>query len=194
MRQEDKKRFANIGAIYTDRLKLRALCRADAEDVYEYASDPRVSEYLLWNPHESLEQSRAYLMLIEKKYKRYQYYDWGIEYQGKIIGTCGFTSFSVENNSAEIGYVINSAYWGRGIAVEAVKRVIEFGFDELLLNRIEGRYMAANERSLSVMKKCGMTLEGIYRKAMYVKGMYRDIGVASILREEYISSKKLGTF
>lgn len=194
MIREDLRRFANLRQLYTNRLKLRALFRGDVQDVYEYASDPRVSEYLLWSPHESVAQSRVYLMLLEKKYKRCEFYDWGIEYNGKIIGTCGFTSFSIENNSAEIGYVLSSKYWGQGIAAEALKRVMEFGFSELGLNRIEGKYMAANERSLSVMKKCHMTLEGIHRQAMLVKGAYRDIGVAAITRDEYCALIRLGTF
>ena len=54
--------------------------------------------------------------------------------------------------------------------------------------------MSENERSLSVMKKCGMHFEGIHRESMLVKGKYRDIGIAAITRSEYICAKKLGIF
>ena len=191
---DDLNRFKNIKPLYTERLTLRKMQRSDVSDVYKYASDGRVTRYLLWNPHLTLGDTKRYLSYIERKYKKGEFYDWGIEYLGHIVGTCGFTSFSIADNSAEIGYVLGSDFWGRGIAAEALKRVIEYGFCELGLNRIEGRFMSENERSLSVMKKCGMSLEGICKSKIYVKGKYRDIGICAITRAEYDNFVKLGTF
>jgi ribosomal-protein-alanine N-acetyltransferase len=153
-----------------------------------------VTTYLLWDPHPTLSFTKSYISLIEKKYKQGKFYDWGVEYCGRIIGTCGFTSFSVENNSAEIGYVIGSPYWGLGIATEVVKRVIEYGFSELSLNRMEAHFIIGNERSFAVMKKCHMTYEGTLRAAVFAKGRYADVGVASILRSEYESLRDMGAF
>ena len=73
-----------------------------------------------------------------------------------MIGTCGFTKFDYSNNAAEIGYVLNSDYWGKGYCSEAVSKIIEFGFESLKLHRIEARYMKENIRSRNVMEKCGM--------------------------------------
>ena len=192
MTYEDLKRFADPEPITTERLTLRKLTRADAQDVYKYASDGRVTEYLLWSPHTTVQHSRRYLMLLEKKYRRCEFYDWGVEYNGHIIGTCGFTSFSVENQSAEVGYVLGYDAWGQGIAAEALRAVIKYGFEVLGLNRIEGRYMKGNDRSLSVMKKCAMTYEGMLRSSVFAKGAYRDVCVCSILKSEYNNAQKLG--
>ena len=64
--------------------------------------------------------------------------------------------FDKNNTSAEIGYVINPAYWNKGYATEAGSMVIRLGFIELDLNRIEARHMIGNDSSGRVMEKCGM--------------------------------------
>ena len=87
-----------------------------------------------------------------------------------MIGTCGFTRFDYSNNSAEIGYVINPEFRGRGIAGEAARRVIRFGFDELGLNRIEAKYMDGNVASRKVMEKIGMKYEGTMRGSLKIGG------------------------
>ena len=104
-----------------------------------------------------------------------------------MIGTCGFTSFNYAHNSAEIGYVLNRAYWGRGLAAEAVRAVMRVGFLDLNLHRIEAKYMIGNSQSLRVMEKCGMRFEGIQRDAMYIKNKYETIGICAILSADYIA-------
>ena len=103
-----------------------------------------------------------------------------------MIGTCGFTSLDFKHNSAEVGYVLNSAVWGKGYAVEALTRVLRFAFIDLNVHRVEAKYIVGNERSLRVMKKCGMKFEGIRRESMFIKGNYRDIGCCSILADEFL--------
>jgi len=110
--------------------------------------------------------------------------------KAKVWVDGGFTRIDTEHRWGEIGYVLNPAYWGYGFAPEAVRKVLEFGFEKLGLNRIEARYLTENERSLRVMLKCGMTFEGVKRELMYVRGSYRDIGSCSILRREYEAMKK----
>lgn len=103
-----------------------------------------------------------YLSYINSRYKSGEFYDWAIvaKHSGKMIGTCGFTRFNFQAYSAEIGYVLNPAYWGKGVAAEAARRVIRFGFDTLELHRIEARYMENNTQSRRVMEKLGMTYDG----------------------------------
>lgn len=185
MQHSDLKRFVNPDEILGERIILRKITLKDLADVYEYASDSKVSEFLLWSPHPSKDFTKKYLSFVEKKYKRGEFYDFAIEYQGKMIGTCGFTSFSIENQCGEIGFVLNSKFWGMGIAKEAASLVIRYGFDVLSLERIEARYMAENSQSGRVMEKCNMKYEGTLRSALLVKGRYRDISICSILRSEY---------
>ena len=108
-----------------------------------------------------------------------------------MIGTCGFTAFNFSSDSAEIGYVLNPAYHGRGLATEAVREVIRFGFEELSLHRIEAKFMKENIRSQKLMARVGMQLEGYAREALKIKGVYRTIGTCSLLRSEWEESHSL---
>ncbi len=186
MKDKLQKVFAQLPELETPRLRLRRMKISDAKDMYEYACREEVTEYLLWSPHPDVYYTEAYLRSIQKQYKKGDFYDWALIYKptGKMIGTCGFTSFDLRHNKGEIGYVLNPAYWNRGLATEAVERVLRFGFETLSLHRLEARYMAENTASRRVMEKCGMTFEGVLRHWMLVKGKYRDIGICAIVRKE----------
>lgn len=179
--------FAQPPELITKRLILRKLQVTDYADMYEYSRLEEVTRYLLWDPHPDEHYTARYLDMVQSQYKSGEYYDWGIVWRenGKLIGTCGFTSFDLPNNRAEVGYVINPAYRGRGIAPEALMAVLDYAFNELRLHRIEAKYIFGNDASRRVMEKCSMTFEGFLRDYMYVKREYRDIGICSILESEF---------
>lgn len=181
--------FRDPPEIETPRLILRRMRKTDSADMYEYARDPAVSEYLLWQPHESEAYTRRYLNYLQTRYRAGDFHDWAVVWRDadKMIGTCGFTSFRLDANSAEIGYVLNRSYWGMGVAPEAVRAVLRFGFLELRLHRIEAHYMIGNDRSRRVMEKVGMTYEGTQRDSLFVKGRYVSVGVCAVLEDEFRS-------
>ena len=183
-----KQQFKNPPVLKTSRLVLRKMLKRDYKDMYEYASNPEVTKYLLWDPHINEHYTLKYLAYIQTRYRAGDFYDWALidNKSGKMIGTCGFAKFNFEASSAEIGYVINPSYWHMGIALEAVKEVIRFGFHSLGLHRIEARYICGNENSRHVMEKAGMKFEGIAREAMFVKGRFVSVGTCAVLSKEYI--------
>jgi ribosomal-protein-alanine N-acetyltransferase len=179
--------FSRIPTIRTERLILRGMRTSDAEDMFDYASREEVSRYLTWSPHPDLQHTKDYLTYIGQRYRTGDFYDWAIEdaESHRMIGTCGFTRFDFASDAAEIGYVLHPDYRGRGLATEAVRAVMAFGFDELSLHRISARYMVENERSRRLMERVGMTFEGVSREAEKIKGQYRSIGRCAILKHEY---------
>lgn len=179
--------FANIPTLETERLVLRALRVSDCFDMYEYSKRREMTKYLTWSPHPDVEYTKEYLQSVKEHYKTGLFYDWALvlKENDKMIGTCGFTRFNLPNNYAEIGYVVNSDFRGHGIAAEAARRVLEFGFDMLALNRIEARYMIGNNASRRVMEKIGMTFEGVARAAVCKNGVYHDVGTCSVLESEF---------
>lgn len=179
--------FSHLPELTTSRLTLRKMLVADTADMYEYACRPDVTKYLTWNPHPDRDYTREYLQYLGSRYATGMFYDWAIIYEPdcKMVGTCGFTSFNCSSDSAEVGYVLNPTYWGKGIVNEALTRVLRFGFEELKLHRIEARFMEGNDRSLRVMEKVGMHFEGIQRESMLVKGNYVNVGICSILASEW---------
>ena len=181
--------FTNVPTLETERLVLRALRVSDCFDMYEYSKLPGVTEFLAWSPHPDVEYTKEYLKSVICNYHLGVFYDWAVilKSENKMIGTCGFTSIHTEHDSVEIGYVINPAYRGQGIALEAAKKVLEFGFLNLGANRAEAKYIVGNQASRRVMEKLGMSFEGVARSSMLVKERYRDIGWYSILKSEFES-------
>ena len=183
--------FSRMPQLETERLILRRMRVGDEQDMYEYARRSEVTRYLLWSPHPDLFYTRDYLRYLATRYATGSFYDWAVVLRSnnRMIGTCGFTSFDCAHDAAEIGYVLNPDYRGQGIAPEAVRAVLAFGFERLALHRIEARFIEGNAASLRVMEKVGMCFEGYRREAMLVKGAYRTIGYCSILASDYEAQK-----
>lgn len=183
--------FSRIPILDTERLILRRMKVDDAEDMFDYARRADVTKYLIWECHADVGYTREYLQFVQKQYEEGEFYDWAIidRASGRMIGTCGFTSFDDDNNSAEIGYVLNPDFRGRGLMPEAINEILKFGFLRLNLNRIEAKYMEGNDASRRVMEKCGMSFEGTHRSSMYIKGSYRTVSVCAILRDEFLEAR-----
>ena len=183
--------FSNIPTLNSDRFVLRKLSLDDTDDMYEYAKNADVTKYLTWSPHINKAFTLEYLTYLQTRYKAGEFYDWAIisKENGKMIGTCGFTKIDFKNDMAEIGYVINPDYRGQGIATEVVGRVIKYGFENLMLNRIECRFIEGNGASRRVMEKNGMKFEGVMRGGMLIKGEYKNIGLCAILRKDFFEKE-----
>ena len=179
--------FSHIPELYTERLYLRGMRVTDAPDMFDYAKDPEVSRFLTWSPHQSLDYTKAYLTCVGRQYRTGAIFDWAVVHResGRMIGTCGFTEFRYESNVGVIGYVLNPAFHGQGLATEAVRAVMDFGFRELGLHRIQARFMQGNDPSLRLMQRVGMSFEGYARDEMLIKGAYRTIGTCAILENEW---------
>lgn len=185
--------FKNIPTLKTPRLTLRKIRSSDANDMYEYSKNEEVTSFLLWRPHADIEFTKAYIEYLFDEYSKGNFYDWAIvvrcgEHKNKMIGTVGFTSFDLSQQTAEIGYVLNPDFWGNEVAAEALREIIYFGFTKLKLHRIEAKYIVGNKRSVRVMEKCNMQFEGIARSSMYIKDGWKDIGIYSIISDDFIDN------
>lgn len=185
--EDPMKIFYNLPTLQTERLIMRKMLPSDADDMFEYAKLEEVTKYLLWSPHITPSETRMYLFCLKREYSKGRHPEWALveKKTSKMIGTCGFTTIDISNKVGELGYVLNPKFHRQGFAAEAAKKLLSVGFDYLNLERIEVKFMIENQASLSVAKKIGMTFEGVLRHKMLIKGSFRDIGYAAILRNEY---------
>ena len=164
--------FTKIPTLETDRLTMRKILPCDCADMYDYSRRPETSKFLLWSPHTNLRYTKKYRSYVQTADRNENFYDFALvdKESGRMIGTCGFTGFDLQNNSAEIGYVLHPEFWGKGLAKEAVMRLMTFGFAELRLHRLSAKIMTGNAASKRVAEKCGMRHEATYIEGMLIKG------------------------
>jgi ribosomal-protein-alanine N-acetyltransferase len=186
--------FKSLPIINTKRLRLRPLSLDDAADMFEYSSDPEVTQYVSWEAHQSIEDAVIFLNTSVEQYAKAEPGTWGIELreEAKLIGTIGFVYYSAANSRIEIGYAISRKYWGRGITTEALTALIELAFRQWNINRIEAHCFPDNHASARVMEKCGLRYEGLLRQRYFLKNAFRDLKLYAILKEDWLVNHILG--
>ena len=180
--------FDDMPRLETPRLILRRLEMRDAPDLFDYSRDPQVAKHVLWDAQTSVSEARAYVRYMLRRYRAGEPASWGIEFKEnhRLIGTIGFMWINRDHHSAEVGYSLARDYWNRGIMSEALVAVLDEGFLNLGLHRIEAQHEVDNPASGRVMAKCGMLYEGCVRGRLYNKGRYVDVALYAILREDYL--------
>ena len=101
-----------------------------------------------------------------------------------LIGSASLRDIDREHLQAELGFWIGREWWGQGYASEAAAAVIRFGFETLGLNRIYAHHMARNPAAGRVLLHVGMQPEGLLRERVKKWGVYEDVAVYAILRED----------
>jgi ribosomal-protein-alanine N-acetyltransferase len=182
--------MADWPVLETERLILRRFRMDDAPDMFEYASDPDVTRFLVIETHKSIDETRAFLEMVLSRPADSHIMAFGIvlKESGKLVGHCAIFSVDARGSRsgrAEVGYAVNPAYRGPGIAPEALRAVIDLGFGRLGLNRIAALAMLDNPASTRVMEKAGMRYEGILREYMLIKGRHHDLMSYSIVRKDW---------
>ena len=181
-----------LPVLETSRLVLRKLELADVDDMYGYASDPEVTRYVTWDAHISRENTLGYLKFLQQRYKTDRCLVWGVvlKENNKLIGTCDYVRIDNTSKCGILGYALAREYWNQGLMSEAVRAIIDFGFEVLDLNRIEAHCMVANLASERVMQKTGMTFEGILREKVFLKNQFISLKMYSILKKEWNNDKQ----
>ncbi|KAL3507890.1 hypothetical protein ACH5RR_033272 [Cinchona calisaya] len=163
---------------YSD-IRLRLLDLTDVDDFMEWFTDEKVSQFCSWDCFKSKEDAMNYVADVAVPHPWYR----AICLKDKPIGSISVTPFrGNEKCRGEIGYVLASKYWGKGIATKAVKLVASTIFVEWPhLERLEALVDVENVGSQKVLEKVGFSREGVMRKYCLLKGKPRDMVMFSLL-------------
>ena len=151
----------------------------------ESAADARVPQYLRDSfPHPyTAEDARAFISCAKGEGEKGDLYR-AVVAEGKAVGGITVTrGQDVYRRSAEIGYWLTPAYWGRGIMMEAVRRICRETFEKTDIVRIYAEVFAPNAASLRVLEKCGFVREGIKRRSVFKNGEFCDSIVMALIKE-----------
>ncbi len=171
--------------LQTERLVFRELVESDWRMVHDYASLEVVCRYQPWGPN-TVEETKTFVSEVltdHKKNPRTRFMFAVVSKEDdRLIGAIELKIGDFQNG--EIGYIIHPDYWGRGIATEAAKQMVNIGFEHFRLHRIQATCDPNNIASSKVLEKIGMSKEGILRENILIKSGWRDSAVYSVLETE----------
>lgn len=154
-------------SIETKRLLLRKMAPADVLNIYDgWTSDPNVSRFTSWDVHENVEVTNKYVHHKIARYDMDNYcFDWIVTLKstGELIGEIEAVDLSLRDRIIIVGYCYSSKHWNKGYATEALKAFIDYMFINVDADKILACHVDLNPASGKVMKKAGMTLDGILR-------------------------------
>lgn len=170
------------------RLLLRPFSLDDASTVQELAGDYAIADTTLMIPH-PYEDGMAEQWISEHsvKFEEGMLVAFAIVLRetSQLVGAVSLT-VDKDQHKAELGYWVGKPFWNRGYATEAARLIVEYGFDQLQLNRISSRYLVRNPASGRVMQKIGMVHEGTLRQDTIKWGQYEDLHAYGLLRDDWV--------
>ena len=176
--------FASFPELESERLVLRRVEAADAPTLFTHFATLRADRF--WDlEHRSVEDARQHIDLIHTWYEEQRLLWWAVTLKGEseVFGSCSLYDFERESR-AEIGYWLSRHKQGRGIATEAVERVVRFGFDHLDLHRIQASCHPQNHAAVAVVRRAGFREEGLLREYEPGRTGWRDCLMFSLLKGE----------
>lgn len=154
--------------------EIRSFRADDVGALVRHADNPRVAEHLRDRfPHPYTKRDALEWLAVATRQDPET--NFAIAVDDELVGTVGLQlGEDVYRHSAEIGYWLGEACWGRGIATEAVRVLTEWGFSRIGLLRIHALVFEANPASIRVLEKAGFELEGRMRNAVVKSGRVMD--------------------
>jgi ribosomal-protein-alanine N-acetyltransferase len=148
----------------TERLLLRPICENDLDHLVALGNEPAVMDLVGTAKPRTREETAQRLQRIMAHWREHGFGYWALldKAESSFAGWCG-VGYWHELPDAELGYALVPRYWGRGLATEAVVRVLRHGFEVLRLPRVVGVTRVENVASQKVMLKAGMTLRQPYQ-------------------------------
>ncbi len=180
--------------IYGDRIRFRAIDRNDLPTFLDWINDPEVRKGIgIYLPFSMADEedwfegmrkhpADEHNLAIEVHEPAGE----GGKESWKMIGSCGFFNLDGRIRSSEFGIMIgDKSYWNKGFGTEAVRLLVQHGFNTLNLNRIYLRVLENNPRAIRAYEKAGFKHEGRQRQAEFKDGKYVDLLVMSTLKDEF---------
>ncbi|MFJ7744758.1 GNAT family N-acetyltransferase [Peribacillus sp. NPDC097295] len=173
-----------------EEVSLRMFNKDDAVEFYNLIiqSKSYLKEWLGWLDHTKRVEDTA--QNIQSRYRELidnggYPQSFAIIYNGRIAGTIGFNTINKANKMGVVGYWLGEEFQGKGIMSKAFKALIDYGFIDLQLNRIEVRVAVENRKSRALPERFGFMEEGRIRQAEWLYDHYEDHVIYGLLANEW---------
>jgi RimJ/RimL family protein N-acetyltransferase len=168
-----------------DDLLLRWLTADDVPALRAIFSDADVVRFMSVPQLTSEAATLAFLAEIHNGFRGGTLYQWGVQLEQGIVGSCTLANIDRKHRRAELGFALARAFWGRGLILQALPTVIQFAFERLDLHRIEADTDPRNLASMRVLERLGFQREGLLRERYFQFGEAQDAVVFGLLRRDW---------
>lgn len=169
-------------------ISLEFLEEIHAESLLNLVNNNRayLREWLPWVDHmQSVTDFIRYIRDTKKRVAEKTDFGYAIIIDNNIVGRIGLYHINHQNKIGEIGYWLADGWQGRGIVTKCCAAIINHGFTQLGLNRIEIKCGVGNDKSRAIPEKLSFKQEGILRQAEMLNGKYIDLYIYALLKEEW---------
>ena len=175
----------------TERLVLREIVPADAEDLFHIFSDEETMRYWSCWPYTSVDQAHRLIESIAKVIHVGAGIHWGIALRGdeRLVGKCGYNEWRKAHRRGDISYIVAREQRGKGIVSEALGAILDYGFDHMNLHSVEAGVTPGNDASTRMLQRLGFRLEGHLRESFLTDRGFVDSLIYSLLRSDWESDR-----
>lgn len=172
----------------TSDLSLKLRSKEDAPEFFRLIQKNK-QEFQKWFPWvdgtTSVGDTEIFISRCREAFHQKRSADFGILYQEHWIGSMGFHTIQANHEWAEIGYWLDADFVGRGLMTQCVEAMIDYGFKEFNLHRIQICCNSLNIRSKAIPERLGFTLEGVVRECRKQSSGYSNGLIYGLLRNEW---------
>jgi ribosomal-protein-serine acetyltransferase len=172
----------------SDKLELIQLRPKDAEAAFALVNANReyLREWLPWvDTTKSVEDELAFIENGNLQAAKTKAFNFGIWHNKKLVGAISFHDLKERDQHISLGYWLSEDATGHGIMTECVKKMIEYSFRELHVNKVVIRTAVQNKKSRAVIERLGLRLDGVLRQEEKVGDRFYDLCTYSILASEW---------
>jgi ribosomal-protein-alanine N-acetyltransferase len=179
--------MSNFPSFETDRLQLREIVASDAHDLLAIHSNQRAMQWYGADPLKGIEQAEK-LIAVFASWRQLPNPGarWGIQRKSdrQFLGSCGLFKWNRPWKSCVIGYELAASARGNGFMLEALSAMLDWGFRNMELNRIEAQVHRENLASTKLLEKLGFVWEGCMREAGFWNGGHHDLQQFALLQRD----------
>jgi ribosomal-protein-serine acetyltransferase len=161
---------------------------SQAQAVFDLTEQNRahLREWLPWlDSTTTVEDTRNFIKSSLQQFAANNGFQAGIRYKGGLAGAIGFHFLNWSSRRTEIGYWLAQAYEGKGIMTRTARKLTDYAFNDLGLNRVEIKCATGNHKSRAIPQRLGFTEEGTLRQVAWQYDHFLDLVVYSMLADEW---------
>ena len=172
----------------TARLRLRPVKTSDAPSIGKFAGAREIADTMISIPHPyPPEEAKQYVARQQAEQKEGHAVAFTIRQKsdGLFCGLIEVRTIDHEHLTGELSFWLAVEWWGHGYMSEAIPAVVQYGFEDLGLNRLYAFHMMRNPACGRLLQKSGFKQEGVLRQCVQKWGQFEDVALQAILKKEW---------